>query len=179
MKITSYPEIMTPAFKLIEKHAPNTHEAMLNAYWPCTAVKDMDDMIPLQRSVSLEEYHQILHVLSHSEAITAESSTHPEEPPPPVALNHKSWFHLPHIYNDAVHEGVDPTRLLATVAVHEWQHRRGYLEREAYDAGIKFAFNMGESRIASMHETARNIALERESHEDALEDLLRRLGSVA
>jgi hypothetical protein len=63
-------------------------------------------------------------------------------------------------------------RTLATVAVHEWMHRRGYDEREAYAAGTRFASKMGDRAVAQWHET-----LGREvENEDQLTKLLREMG---
>ena len=177
MKIKSYPEIMRPAFRFIEKHAPNTFEAMLNAYWPVTAVKDMDELLPLAKLISRSDFHQIAHTLAGANAVTAESSVFPElKDRIPQVVDHNSWFNLPCLLKTARREHVDPTKLLATVAVHEWKHRRGYDEGPAYDAGVKFAREMGELRIARWHEQLGRDEQETNREDNLIRDMLREWG---
>jgi uncharacterized protein (DUF2342 family) len=154
VKINNYPEIMKPAFRLVEKHAPNTYEAMQNAFWPVTAAKDVNDLRPIAEGMRPAEFNGMLNVLRTANAITAESSVPSSRHVAhriPAVVNHSSIFNLPNTLNDANAHGVDPTKFLATVAVHEWTHRRGYDEPEAYAAGARFAEKMGDLDIARWH----------------------------
>jgi hypothetical protein len=162
-------ELMEPVMDLIRKYDPNKHEAMMNTYWPVTAVSSMDDMLPIAKEVGVSRAMEIASTVNDGLGLTVQKmrdtpETAWEDEPKP--LWHTSWLNVPGIIHQARRMNVVPFKLGATVLVHEWTHRRGYGEPEAYAAGEKFAFTMSEPEIArSQRETGARVAREQADRE--------------
>lgn len=156
---------LTPALRLIKKHAPNTYEAMINADWKVHAVASEQDLLKVAGHLHPWVLAELVQDFSRGLACTvAKTEDAPSwarvEDSPLGSLNHTSLFNLHNLRSQAYHGGVDLVCLTAQVLVHEWWHRRGYGERKAYDAGTEFAVKMGQPRIArlSEHTKARVVA---------------------
>jgi len=150
---TNNTALLEPAMQLIKKYAPHTHEAMTNAKWQIDFVSCMDDLKPIFDDYGYELVIALAYQLNSSLAATAASVDEFGEKIPagmtPPDLLHTTWMNKPAIEAEAAQNGFDPVKLAANVLVHEWQHRKGYGEKEAYDAGTKFALAMGEPGIAA------------------------------
>lgn len=162
---------LTPALKLVKKHAPNTYEAMINADWKVHVVKSEKDLITIAGLLHPWNLMELINALNNALAVTVRSSCKdPDEleewnklikegnKPIGGALNHTTWVNLRRLNGEAYHAEVDPVHLAAAVLVHEWWHRRGYGESKAYDAGTEFALKMGQPRIARLSEHTREKA---------------------
>lgn len=151
---------LTPALRLVKKHAPNTYEAMINADWKVYAVHSEKDLLPVTRQLSKKDTRDLVDQLNKGLAITIAGKENEDIPVwvkltsagPPDPLKHHTFVNVNALRGQAHHGGVSPVHLAAAVLVHEWWHRRGYGERKAYDAGTRFALAMGQPRIAEMSE---------------------------
>lgn len=152
MQIKNNHDKMKPVMRLIEKYAPNTYEAMLNAYWPVTLVIDGSDFDDITGKIPAEEVFSLSDTLASGLGVTCRPNPN-RWSDAAVALDWTSWLNFHGINMQAGEMGVDAAKLAATVLVHEWTHRRGYGEPEAYAEGAKFARAMGEERIARSQES--------------------------
>lgn len=160
MQITHNHDKMKPVMRLIEKYAPNTYEAMQNAYWPVTLVMDGQDFADIARKIPELELYSLADTLASGLGVTCRPNPN-RISNAAVALDNTSWLNFHGINTQADEAGVDGAKLAAAVLVHEWTHRRGYGEPEAYAAGARFARAMGEEKIArSQENTGRRVALE-------------------
>jgi hypothetical protein len=160
MKLKNHTATMKQVMRLIEKHAPNTYDAMQNAYWPVTMIATQADFDEVTREASYFEKASLADDLQHALGITFT----PRDPEHTTALSYCSVLNAPALMEQAADDGYSPVKLAATVLVHEWTHRRGYGEPEAYAAGAKFARAMGEERIArSQERTGAKIEQQQES----------------
>lgn len=188
MQIKNHPELFKETLRVIEKYTPNTHEAMLNAYWPVTGVNDHRDLEMLARKVHPKDLHQLKHALSQAGAVTVESSV-PRAPcpgcrkihanQPPAAFDHSTWFNMPALYRQAARNDFDLVKSVATTAIHEWTHRRGYDEDKAYPAGVRFAEQMGDRELAEFHRDLYWQWQQEQAHKRQELELARRWGLAA
>lgn len=161
MQLTNHEDAMRPVMRLIEQYAPNTYEAMENAYWPVTLVaesSDLDNIIAMVKHGEVSQYEamDIAGDINRALGLTLV----PVDKNRPGPLSNQTWLNYPAIMSQARRSHLDPARLAATVLVHEWTHRKGHTdEAPAYAAGAKFARLMGDERLAQNQEqTDRQVA---------------------
>lgn len=172
MQIKNHEDLLTPVFNLIKQYAPNTYEAMQNTYWPVTLVKDESDFDEITGSTCRHCVSNLADTLAGGLGCTYQAGAD--------TLIHTTWLNFNLLNAQAAESGYAADKLAATVAVHEWTHRRGYGEPEAYAAGARFARAMGEEAIAQSQEvTGERVAREAEQEQMDLFDYLRGIGVYA
>lgn len=168
MQLTNHTEAMIPVMRLIKQYAPNTYEAMENAYWPVTLVAeecDLDNIMNTVKRGEVSKYEamDIAGDINRALGLTLV----PVDKNHPSPLSNQTWLNYPAIMRQAQRSHLDPARLAATVLVHEWTHRKGHTdEAPAYAAGAKFARLMGDERLAQNQEqTEQQVAAREQARE--------------
>lgn len=141
-------DLLKPVFDLIREYAPNTYEAMEAAYWPVTMVMNSRDWDDIAGQLPPGALNYLTSTLASSLGVTCQ----PWDDLPATPMDNRSWLNGSMIALQALQNGWNAVKLAAVVLVHEWTHRRGYGEREAYAASAKFARTIGEEAMAKEEE---------------------------
>ena len=153
---TNNSQWLKPVLALIQKYAPNTYEAMVNCDdWNVNAVTTYADLLPIMEAFndSPQEMHYVFDRFNHALGCTfcnLKDNLVPWDGPD--ELKNTTWMNHKRIMMNSTDGHVNPVRLAASVLVHEWTHRRGYGEKEAYATAARFARSMGEEEIARAQE---------------------------
>lgn len=132
---------LQPAMDVVAKTDPATWKRMDKADWTVHPVSDPSDLDGIDPWSAL----QLADELDSAFGVTVRSSrlAHPD-------VYRTTWLNVPMIENKARDDlKVPVAHFAADVLVHEFNHREGGDESDAFKAGTAFAQKMGDPSVAS------------------------------
>jgi hypothetical protein len=150
MQINYENKLVGDAFDIIAQTNRGLYDKMVHTDWPVNVVtNDNVNQLVMEFASRLgpEIARQLVTEMRFANALTAEA--------------YETWLLLPNIEDDATKHGYDLAKYAAQIIVHEFTHRLGSAEKDAYVNGALFAQQLGETRMAnSQLTTLESIPLE-------------------